>query len=199
MAIVFARIRIFELHLIENWRPWCVHCSFPSELVYWNQTRHTGHSDSIDIIFLRNSEGSRQKQVEILIYFCDSHHSIQREFRYTFFIQYIFFLLRMPKRALILCLIDYLDEDFLEVMHFFLPKRKKIDTMYIKRREEGAFSILIERYLFNDHEKFTSFLRVTPRVFYIILKYVNKDIYVAPCNRVTNPIDPSQKLCIALR
>lgn len=109
-------------------------------------------------------------------------------------------LFRMRKRALICLLLDDLEEDLLEFIHIFAPaKRKKIDNIFLQRRQEGAFSILIEKYLFSDQEKFISFLRVTPRVFYIILKHVHKDIYVSPCNRVPNPIDPSQKLCIALR
>lgn len=71
--------------------------------------------------------------------------------------------------------------------------------IFSRRQTEGSFSILIERYLFSDHDKFTAFLRVSPRTFYIILKHIYNDIYVPPTNRIKNPIDPSQKLCIALR
>lgn len=106
----------------------------------------------------------------------------------------------MPKRAVIYLLLDDWEDDLIELACIFAPaKRKRAKAIFVNRRKERAFSILVERYLFTDHELFTDYLRVTPRVFYIILKYVSKDIYVAPYNRVPNPIDPSQKLCIALR
>lgn len=110
-----------------------------------------------------------------------------------------FSLSRMLKHTVIWLFLDEC-EDLLEFAHFISPpKRRKTNDIFKHRRTEGSFSILIERYLFSDHDKFISYLRVSPRVFYIILKYVRQDIYVAPYNRVKNLIDPSQKLCIALR
>lgn len=106
----------------------------------------------------------------------------------------------MPKRAIICLLLDDWNDDLLEMVHIFAPRaRKKPRELFVKRREEGAFSILVERYLFTDHELFIEYLRVSPRIFYTILRYIRNDIYVMPTNRVHNPIDPSQKLCIALR
>lgn len=85
----------------------------------------------------------------------------------------------MQNRAIIWLLLDHDEDDLLELIPFLEhKKRQKVHDLFARRRQEGAFSILIERYLFSDHEKFTSFLRVSPR---------------------KNPIDPSQKLCIALR
>lgn len=104
----------------------------------------------------------------------------------------------MLKRAVICLLLDDWEDDLLEFAHIF-GKRKKSKELFVNRRREGAFSILIEKYLFTDHGLFIDYLRVTPRAFYIILKYIRNDIYVPPNNRVRNPIDPSQKLCIALR
>lgn len=105
------------------------------------------------------------------------------------------------KRLLLLaCLLDDFDEHLIDIFEFLLSMSRKSTQNLIKNRvREGAFSILIERYLFTDHDKFYEYLRVTPRVFYVILKYIYDDIYVEPYNRVKNPIDPSQKLCIALR
>lgn len=105
----------------------------------------------------------------------------------------------MSKRVAIFLLLDDWDDDFLEIAQNFAPKRKKSKELFVNRREGGAFSILIERYLFSDHQLLIEYLRVSPRIFYTILKYIRNDIYVAPTNRVNNPIDPSQKLCIALR
>lgn len=105
----------------------------------------------------------------------------------------------MSKRAAICFLLDDWDDDFWEMAQIFAPLRKKTKELFVNRRQEGAFSILIERYLFSDHKLFTDYLRVSPRIFYRILSYIRNDIYVAPTNRVRNPIDPSQKLCIALR
>lgn len=106
----------------------------------------------------------------------------------------------MPKRAIIYLLLDDCEDDLLEMAHIFVPMaRKKPRELFVNRREEGAFSILVERYLFTDHKLFIEYLRVSPRIFYTILKYIRNDIYIAPTNRVHNPIDPSQKLCIALR
>lgn len=105
----------------------------------------------------------------------------------------------MLKRVATCLLLDDWDDDFLEMVRAFVPKRKKPKELFVNRREEGAFSILIERYLFSDHALFIEYHRVSPRIFYTILSYIRNDIYVPPTNRVRNPIDPSQKLCIALR
>lgn len=104
------------------------------------------------------------------------------------------------KRALIEFLLEDFEEDFIQLFEVLHPTKRKPTHKLIKNRvKEGTFSILIERHLFTDHDKFYDYLRITPRTFYIILKYIYNDIYVAPSNRVPNPIDPSQKLCIALR
>lgn len=105
----------------------------------------------------------------------------------------------MSNRVALCILLDDWDDDFLEITKNFAPKREKPKELFVKRREEGAFSILIERYLYSDHKLFIEYHRVSPRIFYTILSYIHNDIYVAPTNRVRNPIDPSQKLCIALR
>lgn len=105
----------------------------------------------------------------------------------------------MSSRAALCLLLDDWDDDFLEIVQTFDPTRKKAKELFVNRRGEGAFSILIERYLFSDHKLFIEYLRVSPRIFYTILSYIRDDVYVAPTNRVHNPIDPSQKLCIALR
>lgn len=88
----------------------------------------------------------------------------------------------MKKRAIIWLLCDD-EDDILELIpHFSKKKRRKMHEIFLQRQTEGSFSILIERYLFSDHEKFIAFLRVSPRTFYIILKHIHKDIYVPPKN-----------------
>lgn len=109
------------------------------------------------------------------------------------------FIQDMQKRAIFWLLCDDEDDTLELIPYFSKKKRQQVHDIFVHRQSEGSFSILIERYLFSDHQKFTHYLRVSPRTFYTILKHIFKDIYVAPTNRIKNPIDPSQKLCIALR
>lgn len=105
------------------------------------------------------------------------------------------------KRAICLYFLDDYEDDFLELVQFLPPtaKRKSTQDLIINREQEGTYSILVQKYLFSNDDKFYEFLRITPNVFDIILQYIQDDIYIAPSQRVPSPIDPSQKLCIALR
>lgn len=87
--------------------------------------------------------------------------------------------------------------EYLELLQ--LRKRRKVHDLYQNRQTEGAFEILIRKYLFNDDQRFAKYFRVTPQIFFDILSYIHDDLLTTPNNRYKNPISPEQKLCLALR
>lgn len=91
------------------------------------------------------------------------------------------------------------DLDLIAILRHLSIKRKKTHKMFLKRKSEGAYSILIERHLYFDDEKFFEYLRMPLSSFHTILNIISDDIQLAPSKRIRQPISPSQKLCIALR
>lgn len=90
------------------------------------------------------------------------------------------------------CIIDM-------IQLFSKVKRRKTHEMIVNREIEGSFNILIQKYLVSEEDQFVKYFRVTPKIFYSILEYINHDITSLPCNRVLKPISSEQKLCVALR
>lgn len=92
------------------------------------------------------------------------------------------------------------DEEILQFIEV-LPKikRRKTHEMFENRSIEGTFNNLIKKYLFSEEDKFVQYLRVSPRIYYLILENIRDEITSIPCNRVPNPISCEQKLCVTLR
>lgn len=97
------------------------------------------------------------------------------------------------------------DDDELDIFEFYrlfrlLPqKRRKTRQMISNRNTEGAFNILVQKYLKSDEEEFVQYFRVTQTLFYFILSHISSDITTPPSYRVPNPISAEQKLCVTLR
>lgn len=99
-------------------------------------------------------------------------------------------------------LYDSDEQELFDLYRLFclLPKkRKKTRPMISNRNSEGAFKILIQKYLTSEEDEFVQYFRITPRLFYFILNYISSDITTPPSNRVPNPISAEQKLCVTLR
>lgn len=96
-------------------------------------------------------------------------------------------------------LIDDDEEDILELLALMPNKRKKTHEMILNRDSEGAFNILIKKYLLTTEDLFVKYFRVTPYLFYMILENISAEITTTPCNRNPNPISAEQKLCLTLR
>lgn len=95
---------------------------------------------------------------------------------------------------------DEEDWAFLHVMFNLLPKtRKKTREMILNRDSEGAFQILIKKYLLSEEDEFVKYFRVTPKIFYCVLEHISSELTTAPNNRVPNPISAEQMLCVTLR
>lgn len=104
------------------------------------------------------------------------------------------------KDICIFFLLDDFEEDFSKFLVEFLQKdRCKTHPIIENRISEGAYSILIKKYLMSEDDKFIKYFRVTPYVFQTILNEIRNEISTQPCNRVRNPICAEQKLCVALR
>lgn len=109
----------------------------------------------------------------------------------------------MKRRAaalLNILLLEEEEEEILEILRIFpLVKRKKTHEMIMNRKKEGAYSILIEKYLMSEEDQFVKYFRISPNLFNEILHNIRSDITSIPYNRVQLPISCEQKLCIALR
>lgn len=114
----------------------------------------------------------------------------------------LFFLFRMNQSNVsrILLLTDNDDEDeFLEILQLLPIKRKSTRAMILNRESEGAFNLLIKKYLMTEEDSFAKFFRITPHLFYKLLNKISSDITTLPYNRNPNPITAEQKLCLTLR
>lgn len=78
-------------------------------------------------------------------------------------------------------------------------RRRSPDQMYKRRVVEGAFDVLIDRYLMDDETKFHEYFRLTPYLFSKVLEGIKDDISGIRTNWNQNPISPQQKLCLTLR
>lgn len=101
----------------------------------------------------------------------------------------------------LLLLFDDEEDDF---VHNFLhlmsqTKRRRTHKMICNRNTEGAYTILITKYLLTEEDKFVKYLRVTPLLFHRILESIRDFITCLPSRRVPKPISAQQKLCVALR
>lgn len=94
------------------------------------------------------------------------------------------------------------DQDLFALYRLFhsLPrKRRKTRQMILNRDTEGAFTMLIQKYMKSDEDEFVQYFRVTQTLFYFILDHISIDITSPISYRVPNPISAEQKLCVTLR
>ena len=68
-----------------------------------------------------------------------------------------------------------------------------------KRKEEGFFSVLIEKRLFRDEKNFREFFRLDREQFNYVLNLIEDDLKLNPYNRVNEPISPVEKFAVTLR
>lgn len=95
---------------------------------------------------------------------------------------------------------DEEEEMTLELLLFMsMHKRKKTHEMIVNREKEGAFCLLVQKYLLTEEDKFVKYFRVSSNLFYMILEHISCDLVSKPCNRNPNPISAEQKLCLTLR
>lgn len=77
--------------------------------------------------------------------------------------------------------------------------KKKTHNLFLTRKIEGFYSILIKKHLFEDEQKFREFFWLRWDQFNYVLNDIEEDIKTNPYNRVRQPITPSEKFCYELR
>jgi len=78
-------------------------------------------------------------------------------------------------------------------------QREKVDALFLNRKAEGYFEILISRHLIGNETKFREFLRVNKNQFDFLLSLVEVQLTKLPSNRVKKPITAAEKLALPLR
>lgn len=99
---------------------------------------------------------------------------------------------------IILLLLEEEEEDD-ELLITRYKKRQKVNDLFINRKTEGFFEILINRHLSNDETKFREFFRVNKIQFDYLLSLVEVELSKEPYNREKEPITASEKLAVTLR
>jgi len=101
---------------------------------------------------------------------------------------------------LIKLLLEEINEEETIIEHAIkLNNMKKTHNLFLTRKIEGFYNILIEKHLFKDEQKFREFFRLSYDQFNYVLNIIEDDIKINPSNRVRQPITPAEKLTITLR
>jgi hypothetical protein len=87
-------------------------------------------------------------------------------------------------------LINLLLEEIEEEIIIEEVMTKSVNNLYLTRKEEGFFSVLIEKHLFRDEKKFRGFFRLSWKQFNYVLNLIKDDLKLNPYNRVKEPISP---------
>lgn len=110
-------------------------------------------------------------------------------------------MLRSKKKKMLikLMLLEQIDEETAIIEHVMSNENHNIHDMFLKRKIEGFYNILIEKHLFKDETKFREFFRLSYDQFNYVLNIIEDDIKSDPYNRVKQPITPAEKLSVTLR
>lgn len=111
-------------------------------------------------------------------------------------------MLRSKKKKMLikLLLLEEINEEETIFEHAIkIYNTKKTHNLFLTRKIEGFYSILIEKHLFKDEQKFREFFRLSYDQFNYVLNIIEDDIKTNPSNRVRQPITPAEKLSITLR
>lgn len=81
--------------------------------------------------------------------------------------------------------------------------RRKLRTtkhrLFMKRKKEGCFQILIMKHLKDNNTKFIEYFRVNQEQFKHIVELVREYITKMPSKRHPKPISPEEKVAVTLR
>ncbi|CAI6356689.1 unnamed protein product [Macrosiphum euphorbiae] len=110
-------------------------------------------------------------------------------------------LAKKQKLMLNLLLLQEADEEHAIIKHVILcdAEKNKTHDMFLARKTEGFFSILIEKHLWRDEKKFREFFRVSCDQFHYILNIIEEDFKTSPSIKIPEPITAAEKLAITLR
>lgn len=100
----------------------------------------------------------------------------------------------------------FLLDDAEEIIFLLLcadQSRSEIKPFLRKRNEEGAYKILVERYLMDDDTLFVKYFRLSPHLFQKVLNFIrphiDSDSNIIMSTQRTRLLTAEQKLCVALR
>lgn len=94
-----------------------------------------------------------------------------------------------------LLILQEADEEHAIIKHVIENAEKnKTHDMFLARKSEGFFSILIEKHLWRDEKKFREFFRVSCDQFYYILNIIEEDIKTSLSIKIPEPITAPEKL-----
>ncbi|KAL4107178.1 hypothetical protein QTP88_017561 [Uroleucon formosanum] len=105
-------------------------------------------------------------------------------------------LRQQKKKILINLLLEEIEKEEIIIEEVMT---KSVNDLYLTRKEEGFFSVLIEKHLFRDEKKLREFFRLRWEQFNYVLNLIEDDLKLNPYNRVKEPISPAEKFAVTLR
>jgi hypothetical protein len=105
---------------------------------------------------------------------------------------------KKQKLILNLLLLQEVDEEQ-TIINRVVFKKHKAHEMFLARKTEGVFSILIEKHLWRDESKFREFFRLSWDQFTYVLNIIENDITSSPSIKFPKPITAAEKLAVTLR
>lgn len=103
------------------------------------------------------------------------------------------------KEFLKLLLLHEAEEEEAIVNYIFTNEKNEAHQMFLSRKTEGFFNILIERHLWRDGKKCREFFRLNWDQFNYVLNLIEEDIKTSPSIKVPEPITAVEKLAVTLR
>jgi len=74
-----------------------------------------------------------------------------------------------------------------------------LHQMFLSRKTEGFFNILIEKHLWRDRKNIGEFFRLNWDQFNYVLNLIEEDIKTSPSIKIPEPITAAEKLAVTLR
>jgi len=97
-------------------------------------------------------------------------------------------LTKKQKCILKLLLLQHVEEEQAIIKYVLSKNKNEVHEMYLSRKAEGFFSILIEKHLWRDETKFREFFRLSWDQFNYVLNLVEEDIKTNPSIKIRKPI-----------
>ena len=106
---------------------------------------------------------------------------------------------KKQKKFLKLLLLHEAEEEEAIMQYILTNEKNEVHQMFLSRKTEGFFNILIEKHLWRDGKKFREFFRLNWDQFNNVLNLIEEDIKTSTSIKVPEPITAAEKLAVTLR
>ncbi|CAI6365914.1 unnamed protein product [Macrosiphum euphorbiae] len=105
---------------------------------------------------------------------------------------------KKQKKFLKLLLLHEAEEEEAIIQYILTNEKNKVHQMFLSRKTEGFFNIIIEKHLWRDGKKCREFFQLNWDQFNYVLNLIEEDIKTSPSIKVPEPITAAEKLAVTL-